>query len=178
MVLLLLLALTAPPAQSHCTRNSRRSRQDHTPPSGLPWWPKRESGKWGGGDWLGWTWNSSAIQTSRVMNDALQPDHPLTISIGFRHYELRLQSARDDLADARVVLSDTSRTQVLYSADGFSDDPHYVVEWAGDLDGDGKLDLVVDLHRKYSVHPHRLLLSTKAAGDQLVGEAAVFETLD
>jgi hypothetical protein len=124
------------------------------------------------------TLRPGAVQTSRVMNDALQPDHPLTISIGFRHYELRLQSARDDLADARVVLSDTSRTQVLYSADGFSDDPHYVVEWAGDLDGDGKLDLVVDLHRKYSVHPHRLLLSTRAARNQLLGEAAAFEDLD
>jgi hypothetical protein len=100
------------------------------------------------------------------------------ISIGSRRYELRLQSSRDDLADARVVLSDTSRTQVLYSADGFSDDPHHVVEWAGDLDGDGKLDLVVHLHRKYSVHPHRLLLSTRAARNQLVGEAAAFEDLD
>jgi hypothetical protein len=64
----------------------------------------------------------------------------------------------------------------LYSADGFADDPHYFVEWAGDLDRDGKLDLVVNLSRKYSLHPYRLLLSSKSKATQLVGEAAVFLT--
>jgi hypothetical protein len=64
---------------------------------------------------------------------------------------------------------------VHYSTDGFVDDPHFYVEWAGDLDRDGRLDLVVNFSRKYSIHPHRLLLSTKAKKGQLVGEAAVFE---
>ena len=70
------------------------------------------------------------------------------------------------------------RRTAIYSADGFTDDPHYFVEWAGDLDRDGKLDLIVNLHRKYSWHPYRLLLSSKASALQLVGEAAIFETGD
>jgi hypothetical protein len=76
----------------------------------------------------------------------------------------------------KVVLTDGRQTQVLYSADGFVDDPHFYIEWAGDLDGDGKLDLVVNLSRKYSVHPHRLLLSSKASPTELVREVAAFLT--
>jgi hypothetical protein len=36
----------------------------------------------------------------------------------------------------------------------------------------------VNLDRKYSWHPYRLLLSSKASARQLVGEAAIFETGD
>lgn len=118
------------------------------------------------------------IRTTRVTNVSLLPDRPLTISLGSLHYELRVRSARADLADARVILTDGGRSQLLYSANGFADEPHFDINWAGDLDCDGKLDLVVNLNRKYSVHPYRLLLSTKAARGQLVGEAGVFETLD
>jgi len=40
------------------------------------------------------------------------------------------------------------------------------------------LDVVVVLTRKYSVHPYRLLLSSLAAPDELVAEAARFEVFD
>ena len=63
-------------------------------------------------------------------------------------------------------------------ADGFADDPHFDIEWAGDLDADGKLDLIVNLSRKYRRNPHRLLLSSKASGTQLVGQAAVLIAFD
>ena len=118
------------------------------------------------------------IDQRDVGNQSLEPQRPLKISLGSRLYELRLQSARKDLYDARVILTDGRRTQVLYSADGFADEPHFDIVWAGDLDRDGKLDLVVNLHRKYSAHPYRLLLSSHASGTELVGEAAVFETGD
>ena len=98
------------------------------------------------------------------------------LAIGRRQYQLRLESVEPSLADAKVILTDGSRTQVLYSADGFADDPHFDIVWTGDLDGDGRLDLVVNLSRKYSEHPYRLLLSTRAAAGQLVGDAARFET--
>lgn len=91
---------------------------------------------------------------------------------------MRLQSAREDRTDAGVILSDGRDTQVLYSADGFVDEPHYFIEWAGDLDRDGRLDLVVNLSRKYSWHPYRLLLSSAAGPGQLVADVALFETGD
>lgn len=105
-------------------------------------------------------------------------DGPLSVSLGDRQYHVSVQASDKYLADARVILTQGRRSQTLYSADGFADGPHFFVVWAGDLDQDGNLDLVVNLHRKYSWHPYRLLLSTKAKGLQMVGEAAVFVSGD
>lgn len=118
------------------------------------------------------------IQSAGVVNHDLLYQGPLDVSLGQRRYQLRIQATDASFADARVILAHGGRTQVLYSAGGFVDEPHFEIVWAGDLDRDGKLDLVVDLHRKYSWHPYRLLLSTQAAGRQLVGQAGVFETGD
>ena len=121
---------------------------------------------------------AGTIRSADVVNHRLVSDGPLRVALGDRRYEVRLRSARADLSDATVTLSDGQQTQVLYSADGVVDDPHFDVEWAGDLDRDGRLDLVVNLSRKYSVHPHRLLLSSRAEKNQLVGEGALFESGD
>ena len=124
------------------------------------------------------TVRAGRMESAQVTNHELQYSGPLEIALGKKRYTVRLERVREDLADARVVLSDGIIRQVLYSTAGFVDDPHFLVEWAGDLDRDGRLDLVVNLSRKYSVHPHRLLLSTRAKKSELVGEAAVFETSD
>ena len=121
---------------------------------------------------------AGTIRSADVVNHRLTSDGPLRVALGTRRYEIQLRSTRADLSDATVILSDGRQTQELYSADGLVDDPHFDVEWAGDLDRDGRLDLVVNLSRKYSVHPHRLLLSSRAVKNQLVGEAAVFESGD
>jgi hypothetical protein len=116
------------------------------------------------------------IQSAGVVNHNLQYSGPLDVSLGKLRYQVRVEAKDPAAADAKVILAHAGRTQVLYSADGFADEPHFEVIWAGDLDRDGKLDLVVNLHRKYSWHPYRLLLSTRATGSELVGEAAIFET--
>jgi hypothetical protein len=118
------------------------------------------------------------IQTIALANGSLQYEGPFLFTFGSRQYGIYLQSARYDLADAQVILTDGQRRQVLYSADGFVDDPHFDIAWAGDLDRDGQLDLIVNLHRKYSWHPYRLLLSSSASREQLVDDAAIFETGD
>lgn len=118
------------------------------------------------------------IHDAHVVSHDLHYQGPLDISLGKRRYQVHVQAKAPSLADAKVILAHGGRTQVLYSADGFADDPHFDIEWAGDLDADGKLDLIVNLSRKYSEHPHRLLLSSKASGTQLVGQAAVFITGD
>ena len=116
------------------------------------------------------------IQSAGVVNHNLQYSGPLDVSLGKLRYQVRVEAKDPAAADAKVILAHAGRTQVLYSADGFADEPHFEVIWAGDLDRDGKLDLVVNLYRKYSWHPYRLLLSTRAAGSEIVGEAAIFET--
>ena len=118
------------------------------------------------------------IVNAGVTNHDLQYEGALEVTLERLRYRVYLQPKDPDLADAKVILAASGREQVLYSADGFVDEPHFEVVWAGDLDRDGKLDLVVNLHRKYSMHPFRLLLSTRARGRDLVGEAAVFETGD
>lgn len=122
------------------------------------------------------TVRAGPMESAPVVNHELHFRGPVEIALGKRRYTVRLDRSREDLTDARVVLTEGTVSQVLYSTDGFVDDPHFYVEWAGDLDRDGRLDLVVNLSRKYSIHPHRLLLSTKANRSELVGEAAVFET--
>jgi hypothetical protein len=119
-----------------------------------------------------------AIRALEVVNHSLSRGEPFPLALGSRTYELRLEASRDDLFDARVVLREGTRRQVLYDAGGFADESHYDVVWAGDLDADGRLDLVTNFSRKYSDHPYALLLSSAAAGDGLVGEVAVFETGD
>jgi hypothetical protein len=118
------------------------------------------------------------IVSAGIANWSLQSDGPLSVTLARREYRLYIESARADQADAQIVFTEGGRRQVLYSADGFVDEPHYDVIWAGDLDRDGQLDLIVNLHRKYSWHPYRLLLSSSASKGQLVGVAALFETGD
>ncbi|MDT8368708.1 MAG: hypothetical protein RQ745_05845 [Longimicrobiales bacterium] len=87
-------------------------------------------------------------------------------------------SAEDpDACDATVTLSDGERSQVLFTPamEPFScDGPHFDLHWAGDLDGDRRLDLLATFSLKYSSHPRRLFLSSAAAPGALVGEVALF----
>ena len=54
--------------------------------------------------------------------------------------------------------------------DDFSfDDPKFALLWAGDNDGDGKIDLKMNMSPKYSCSKEVLYLSTKAQSDELVG---------
>lgn len=54
------------------------------------------------------------------------------------------------------------------------DDCGWGIYWAGDLDGDGKLDLYLDLANHYNVGQYRLFLSSPAEKGKLVKEVANF----
>ena len=103
---------------------------------------------------------------------------PLSFVLGSYHYTLALNGTAPTLCDATVTIEDGTLSQELYFPDEemFScGEPHFSVQWAGDLDGDGKLDLVSTFSPKYSYYPRRLFLSSAAPEGKLVGLVAVFE---
>ena len=108
----------------------------------------------------------------------LSPGSPLTFSLGPQEYEVQLRGTTPGMCDATVTLSDGTTSQELYFPDEAfvsCDEPHFSLQWAGDLDGDGLLDLAATFSPKYSYYPRRLFLSSAASEGMLVGLVAVFD---
>ncbi len=98
----------------------------------------------------------------------------LRLSLADREYLLRLEGNDETFADAVIILSSGDREQVLFRADGWADEAHFSVLWAGDLDRDGGLDLLVTFSPKYSMYPRDLLLSSGADPGDFVRLAATY----
>jgi hypothetical protein len=86
----------------------------------------------------------------------------------------RLASAMSESEEPvfEIVVSGGGLSQVL----GKTTVEEINVIWSGDLDADGKLDLVVDTSDHYNIFAPSLFLSTEAGRGQIVGEAASFVT--
>ena len=67
--------------------------------------------------------------------------------------------------------------QELRRIDVVDEDSPPSLIWAGDLDGDGKTDLFMDLTHHYNVTMLTLFLSSRARPGQIVGKAAEFRTV-
>ncbi len=83
-----------------------------------------------------------------------------------------------------IVIEYEGRSQMLWDfhRDGNAtlawDDPHFSLEWAGDLDQDGKPDLIMILTQKYSSLPTFLFLSSKADLGELLKRVAEYRVED
>lgn len=104
--------------------------------------------------------------------DLYERGTPVPLELAGRSYTLVLEASDEQLADARIVLHDGIRLQVLFEMNGTGDEPHFTVVWAGDLDRDGLLDLVMTMSGKYSYHPRALFLSSRAVDGEIVHEVA------
>ena len=107
-------------------------------------------------------------------------------SLGNRAYRIRLEFREPDYCDAVITLTSGGRAQKLFDATEpgatrdpalvvACDDPHFQIHWAGDLDRDGRLDLLVTFSHKYSYFPNQLLLSSAARSGDLVAEVGRYE---
>ncbi len=83
-----------------------------------------------------------------------------TVDVVINNYELRLRSGR--------------RSQVVASFARIGSDKHPMIFWAGDLDGDGKLDFIMDTAAHYNVVEYTLFLSSAAEAGKLVKKVASF----
>jgi hypothetical protein len=106
---------------------------------------------------------------------ALRNGDQIKLNIGTQQFVLRVANPRRggdaDMAGSSLELASNGITQTLYSAPENANEPDWEILWAGDLDGDGKLDLYVQLGDE-----RILFVSTQAASGQLVGSFAVFRT--
>lgn len=82
----------------------------------------------------------------------------------------------------KITLNCGKKTQVLWdieypAPDDYSfDDPKFLIEWAGDRDGDGAIDLIMDMSAKYSCWKKVTYLSTKATENEIVGDSGEVDT--
>ncbi|HEX8495216.1 MAG TPA: hypothetical protein VF658_20565 [Pyrinomonadaceae bacterium] len=83
-------------------------------------------------------------------------------------------------SDAKLVLTKDDETkQVLYDLGGKGGpaEAYWQLLWAGDMDGDNKLDLYVQVSYHYNVSLKKLFLSSQAKKGKLVREVGEFHTV-
>ena len=101
------------------------------------------------------------------------------LRLGDEQYDLEVGPEPSDqpiTSTTEIRLSHRAGVQIVHRPSRGLDDAEWTLLWAGDLDGDGRLDLYLDTPDHYNMDRRRLLLSSAAGPGELVGEVAVFET--
>lgn len=129
------------------------------------------------------------VVAAQVDDRDFRVDRPTRVSFGGAVSELGISCAGQDLsaetAECPLLLSDAGGSQALTEYPIYhplqedaqiASEAYPLLLWAGDLDRDGRLDLLLDLTDHYNVSAPTLLLSGAAAAGQLVRPVAVFRT--
>lgn len=123
------------------------------------------------------------VLTARSRAATLTHTSDVRLSLAGEEYRLKVSTrgasesgvmSRDD---AKLELSKGNVSQVIYGLGGAGEETETVswrLLWAGDLDGDRRLDLYVQVSDHYNVSRHKLFLSSRAGAGRLVREAAEF----
>lgn len=116
-------------------------------------------------------------------------DRPLKLNLPGNELEISLDCRNsafgaDGSGECPLVAAEGGRRQVLASFTIYRPQPNleFAAEanprllWAGDLDRDGRLDVLIDLSNHYSVSRPTLFLSAPATGDDKLRKVAEFVT--
>ncbi len=90
------------------------------------------------------------------------------IEDGWQDYEIEIWTSKDDVA---------GDWQPFVQRESAFPDAIPTLHWAGDIDGDGKMDLLMDMTDHYNVRDMTLFLSTEAGADQPPKPCAAFRTV-
>ncbi len=107
----------------------------------------------------------------RSENGSFLEQNPILLTCDATAYSVQVTNRRF------LQLKKAGKIQTLFTWPQALSEEHAELIWAGDLDGDGKLDLLLDHSDHYNATGLTLYLSTWAAPGQLVGRAATFKTV-
>ena len=107
--------------------------------------------------------------------ESLQWNTVMPLVLNGSKYELRITAKNQYLEKAVISLRHEGVSQVIFRMPEFVDEAHVSLRFAGDLDHDGKLDLIMSNSGKYSYHPLQLYLSSAAKSGELVREVATWD---
>jgi len=82
------------------------------------------------------------------------------------------RGSRDQVLGTWSASTAAGESQLMLGSDAW---PH--LRWAGDVDRDGQLDLLIDMTDHYNVSAPTLFLSSQAKDGELVGAAAVLRSV-
>lgn len=130
---------------------------------------------------LGKTWEDTLLPefedfpAEEVMTSFV-PNTSQKFTMGGVRYELKAFSALNPDGKPIYVLALESgnQRQILHTIKMDANSDLGNLYWIGDLDGDGKPDLYLDLFEKYNVENKVLLLSSEAENGQMVKKVAYF----
>jgi hypothetical protein len=133
--------------------------------------------------------SSGPVLSIATPAESLTVVRPQSLRLDESAYLLEFKCAAElidqEFAHCPLQLSDGNKTQSLQAYPVYhpsstkasiASDALPQVLWAGDLDRDGRLDLLLDLTNHYNVSAPTLLLSSMAGKGELVRPVAVFRT--
>ncbi len=116
------------------------------------------------------------VITSRVnKKEHLQINYHLKLNVGNAEANLIIKGKKKDkeyYSDYSITLESGGVKQQLVYSRQISIDTSPSLMWCGDLDGDGKMDLIMDTTTNYNVSDVTLFLSSKAKPGKLVKQVA------
>ena len=104
----------------------------------------------------------------------LVPDAEKLLDVGTSSYRLAARKTTPDTLE--LVLRSREVEQRISVVGGCCNDAYPTLLWAGDMDRDGKIDLLLDITNHYASSNYVLFLSSAADASHLVTEVAHFRS--